>query len=108
MSRLPRPLKVRRTDFRPPTAGTPSPLERGPARPGTAVWDAYNAKEQSEAANHDKWVAGLSPECVVLAAGDLCKGSYNPSDKHLTRWERHRKAALLRRIDREKLIEAVA
>lgn len=102
-----RPIKVRKTDYR-PTAGTPTPLERGSARPGTAVCDHIDSREKAEAANHDKWVSGLSPECVVLAAGDLCRGSYNPGDKYLSKWERHRKAALLRRIDREKLMEAVA
>lgn len=62
-----------------------------------------DANRRQDAANHDRWAAGLSPETVIAAAQDLHKQPRtNPKD-HEQRWTMGRLAALLRRIDKERL-----
>ncbi len=92
--------RVRRTDYRPPGAGTPRPPERQAARPGAA---ASPDPEAREAAEHDRNVAGLPPATVIAAARDLCaRRVFNHRDPE-SRWILSRRAALLRRIRDEHL-----
>jgi len=59
--------------------------------------------QRREAEEHDKNVRGLSPETVIAAAKDLGRRRYHDRKDPEHRWGMARKAALLRRIDREKL-----
>lgn len=52
---------------------------------------------------HDLIVSDYSPELVIQTAGDLC-GRRLRRDNSDDRWALTRKAALLRRIKREKLV----
>ena len=62
----------------------------------------------SDSAEHDKAVAILSPPTVLAAALDLCnRRLWNKKDAE-HRWGMERKAALVRRIVREKLQQKAA
>lgn len=52
---------------------------------------------------HDAAVSEYPPELVILTAGDLCGRNLRRDDPD-ARWLLRRKAALLRRIKREKLV----
>lgn len=62
-----------------------------------------NRIQREEAAEHDKAVAILSPSTVMAAARDLCPRLASNRKDPEQRWVMARKAALLRRIDRENL-----
>lgn len=98
--------KVRKTDFRPPGAGGTSPVGRDckPQPRAVAcpdVWQAREAKRAAEAADHDRWVATLSPAACVGAAMDLCTRSVTGLPWAEKAWIEGRRAALRRRIARE-------
>ena len=95
--------KSKVTDFRPPGAGKPSPLEGRKARPGAAAWPKSNAAADRERAGHDISVRGLSDDTLIAAAKDLGKRRcYDQRDPE-HRWTTGRLAALAREIDRRKL-----
>ncbi len=90
--------KVRRTDYRPPTAGNPPPLERH-ARPGAVAWEGYSSKDT---ADHDKTVKPLSDTTLLAAARDLGQRRANRGNPE-GRWILDRLVALAREIDHRKL-----
>jgi hypothetical protein len=53
---------------------------------------------------HDRWAATYDRETAILIAGDLARRRLAPMKDPEVRWLVARKAALLRRIRREKLI----
>lgn len=61
--------------------------------------------QAKEAADHDNAVATLNPSIVIAAANDLSRRhAHNRKDPE-QRWVMGRKAALLRRIYREELLQ---
>ena len=107
--------KVRTIDYRPPGAGTPSPLERTTARPGAVArqkfhssppvtgMDHWNRIEASMAAEHDRSVSAYSTETAQLALKDISIRKTQGRDPE-TIWIRHRKAALMRKLHAPELI----
>lgn len=94
--------KVILTDYRPPSAGGKTPLERK-SRPGAAAskefpWDAFASAKAKEAAAHDRAVDGF-PRTILEAIGkDLARrGAWNDKD-HEHRWIMGRLAAVGRKI----------
>lgn len=83
-------------------------MERGNARPRAVArpdWTAgMNASTKAAMAQHDAWVATLAQETVLLAARDLCRQPASNRADPAERWKMDRKAALLRRISRERLV----
>jgi hypothetical protein len=101
--------KVVITNYRaapPPAAGRGFPLERELARPGAVAsqhcWDKVGAAAKKEAAEHDRAVVMLSEETLLAVAADL--GIRRPSNRRdpEERWLMGRKAAVLRRLMRER------
>ena len=102
--------KVKTTDYRPPGAGKPSPLERN-ARPGAAArptgLDHWSRLEKEMQAEHDKAVRNYSKETSFAALADLAHRPTTGKDPE-TRWIRHRKAALQRKLFAPELIHRTA
>ena len=96
------------TDYRPPGAGARSPLERdSQPRPRAAAspetcWDAKGRRDAAEAAQHDKWVATLSPATLQAVAKDLANRCPHDRRDPEQRWLMGRKAAVLRRLVSER------
>ncbi len=87
-------------DFRPPSAGGKSPLERT-ARPGAVAWP--KPPLDRERASHDLAVAGFDAATLLAAARDLGgRRASNQRDPE-SRWVTGRLAALAREIDRRGL-----
>ena len=95
------------TDYRPPGAGRARTTGAPPARPGAAAsrdcWDKKASNDAAEAANHDKWVADLPLDLLLVIANDLC--ARFPADRRdpEQRWTMGRTAAVLRRLSRERV-----
>lgn len=90
--------KVRITDYRPPPrAGGRSPLDGSRSRTnGGSVsgLDHLTERQRREAAEHDRNVAGYSPEMVAAAFADLNeRRAFDRKDPE-SRWIMARKAAL--------------
>ena len=91
--------KVRKTDYRPPSARQNPPLERD-ARPGAAAWDGMNASARIEAAKHDVMVAGMSRTILTAMAKDLgSRRCWNLKDPE-HRWTMGRRAAVGRALSK--------
>ena len=69
----------------------------GAARPGTGL-DWLEANQKAEAANADKWVAGLSVTALRGIAGDLGREFSHDRKDPVQRWKMARKAAVLRKL----------
>ena len=87
-------------DFRPPSAGGKSPVERS-ARPRAVAWP--KPPLDRERASHDLAVAGLAAPTLLAAARDLGgRRASNQRDPE-SRWVTGRLAALAREMDRRGL-----
>lgn len=94
--------KVRRTDYRPPSAAAKPALEAsrltsGGSVPGMSGLDHWNRIERETQAEHDRAVASYPLETVKAALQDLWPRDARGKDPE-DRWIRHRRAALARRI----------
>jgi len=92
--------KVRVTDNRPGAGRKPAleaaRLTRGGSVAGMTGLDHLAARAAAEAAEHDKWVAGLSRETLEAVWADLKKRPCANTRDHEQRWVAGRKAAVAR------------
>jgi hypothetical protein len=91
--------KVRVTDYRPPTAGKSSPVERraGATTDGSfSGLDYLEAIQKREAVEHDKAVRYYDPHTVEAAWNDLAGRECWDRKNHEHRWVMARRAALRR------------
>jgi hypothetical protein len=93
--------KVRRTDYRPPSAPAKPALEASRLTSGGSVptsgLDHWSRIERETQAAHDRAVAGYSLETMQAALQDLWPRNAKANDPE-SRWIRHRRAALARRL----------
>lgn len=92
--------KVRVTDNR-PGAGRKPALERASGTRGGSVsgmtgLDHLAVRAAAEAAEHDKWVAGLSRDTLEAVWADLKARPCSDKRDHEQRWVAGRKAAVAR------------
>lgn len=95
--------KVRITDNRAPGAGARPALERrGATRGGSMTGlDYLSAAQAREAAEHDKAIRDYDENTLLAVAGDLGKRRAWDRKDAEQRWVMARKAAVLRKLDRE-------
>jgi hypothetical protein len=97
--------KVRKTDYRPPSAGEKRPLERqgatrGGSLPALTGLDYITIINTAEMREHDKSVAGLPRQTLEAIIKDLGGRHAYDRKNHEHRWIMSRTAAALRAIDK--------
>ena len=107
--------KVRITSHRPPGQGASQPLERTNARPGAEArpalrisqpspgLDQWDRTEAAMAAEHNRNVASYSRQTAQAALADIGPRAATGKDPE-SRWIRHRRAALARKLHAPELI----